>query len=1346
MVVVRRNCTEMPEATDVPEANQYRLDARASLPLSAFREVSSYVLLADPGAGKTTAFQMEQEELGSGAVLVSARNFLVLDPSSHPEWRERTLFIDGLDEVRTGARDKRTPFDQIRSRLDQLGKPRFRVSCREADWLGENDRAHLAAVSQDGRVKTLRLEPLDDSDVEAILSNRFGEEKMTEFLEEAESRGVTALLYNPQTLGLLGDVFEQEGQWPASRLELFDRACRLMVQESNREHQLGDIRYSVDGLLRWAGQLCAVALISGRQGLSLKELGASQSHIPVYLFDEEQQSGARAALASRLFRASSEGMFEPAHRHIAEFLAARYLATLIEEGLPLGRVLALLSGIDGMVVTELRGLSAWLASLSRDSRSRLIEQDPYGVALYGDISYFTGPEKQRLLSAVSREASSPNGPVWQAAETFKSLATQEMASTFLAYFQETSSARDHQLFLVFLLDILLVGAPVPDLSETLFQLVRNERLLPAVRQRAVRVVVQTRSDQPDWQDRLKDLLDDVAHGKVPDEENEVLGTLLAGLFPKTVGPSEIWKYLSAEPSRYYIGSFQMFWAKTIVDLAGEHKDQLAALLDYFFKQWDEFSGQRPRLAVYGLPGNLLVKGLELLGETESPRRILNWLRGFTSSGTQSAEATQWLECHPAVQKALILEALADVSVDDDVVWRARIQLLLQGAKPPEDLASWCLEQALISHSIRAAHGLLSMAVNALAEGKGCHGFSLDLLAERTSSRPELKETVSSLLQWKIPDEHLEDRRLVLEKDARTTGRVEGNWLTEMRSQLPLLRENRAPLPVIFELGKAYIYQRGSFDQLLGNDHALIQAALTSLVGSIQRSDLPEVDAIIEIAANSRMHMASLPVLAGMSEIGRTAPHKLGELEPDQLRTALAFRYCNPVGHDNAEWYLQCVETMPEIVADILVRCAGAAIAAGEEYVPGVSSLGYQESHAQVARLVGLKLLKSYPLRGPVNQLHNLDSLLHAAARYSDRSQLLDLIRHRLRRKSMTPAQRVHWLAFGALLSSEEYLDLLAGFVGHHQGRARQLAEAICGNGRSLFLSEEGFNSQEPDERIAVLEVLIRLLGKIYGPVELTGGQVSRDFATQRAIQRLIQQLGSRPEENASEALRCLMSDKALGQWHPYLGVVQREQEVLRRDATYVHPEPSEVMATLINAGPANAGDLAALVVDRIDRLGETIRHGNTDDWRQYWNELVYRRVGEPKHEESCRDSFLSDLRRLLPPGVDGQPEGQHPGRNHSDIRISFKDFFIPVEVKKNDHRELWSAARRQLIEKYTREPETAGYGIYLVFWFGAERTPPPGTGVRPASPEELQSRLEEGLTDSERRKISVRVLDLSPPG
>ena len=148
-------------------------------------------------------------------------------------------------------------------------------------------------------MKTLRLEPLNDSDVETILGNRFDEGKVREFLAQAEAHSVTSLLYNPQTLGLLADVFELDGHWPETRLELFECACRLMVRESNKEHRLGETRRSADEFLRWAGRLCAVALISGRAGLSLNDMEDSQSHVPLGLFDEEGQSGASAALASQ---------------------------------------------------------------------------------------------------------------------------------------------------------------------------------------------------------------------------------------------------------------------------------------------------------------------------------------------------------------------------------------------------------------------------------------------------------------------------------------------------------------------------------------------------------------------------------------------------------------------------------------------------------------------------------------------------------------------------------------------------------------------------------------------------------------------------------------------------------------------------------------------------------------------------------------------------------------------------------------------------------------------------------------------------------------------------------------
>ena len=167
--------------------------------------------------------------------------------------------------------------------------------------------------------------------------------------------------------------------------------------------------------------------------------------------------------------------------------------------------------------------------------------------------------------------------------------------------------------------------------------------------------------------------------------------------------------------------------------------------------------------------------------------------------------------------------------------------------------------------------------------------------------------------------------------------------------------------------------------------------------------------------------------------------------------------------------------------------------------------------------------------------------------------------------------------------------------------------------------------------------------------------------------------------------------------------------MIRRDAGYRHPDIGQICQALDGATPANAADLAALLMDHLGGLARDIRTGNTDDWRQYWNE-PRGQSSTPKHEDHCRDALVSALRHRLPPEVDAQPEGQYANDKRADIRVSCRDFQVPVEIKKNLHRDLWSAPRSQLIARYTTDPATGGYGIYLVFWFGRDGTPPPPTG------------------------------------
>ena len=247
----------------------------------------------------------------------------------------------------------------------------------------------------------------------------------------------------------------------------------------------------------------------------------------------------------------------------------------------------------------------------------------------------------------------------------------------------------------------------------------------------------------------------------------------------------------------------------------------------------------------------------------------------------------------------------------------------------------------------------------------------------------------------------------------------------------------------------------------------------------------------------------------------------------------------------------------------------------------------------------------------------------------------------------------------------------------------------------------------------------------------------------RLVNDLIQRLAASPTKDASDALDRLLAAPALSRWRDVLSRVQDAQRVTWRDASYRHHTIEQVCQTLNDGTPANPGDLAALVMDRLLELADQIRRGRTDDWSQYWNE-PHGQIPTPKHEDRCRKALLSDLQQRLPQGVDAQPEGQYANDKRADIRVSYGDFQVPVEIKKNMHRDLWSAPQNQLIAQYTSAPDTDGYGIYLVFWFGKEYTQASEEG-RPANPEKLKKRLEATLSPAEAHKISVCVIDVSRP-
>ena len=1345
---VPRTCTEiLPQ-----DGDQYR--KKEPRPLEGFRSAAAYVLLGDPGSGKTTAFDAECDALGESTRLITARDFLTLDVNSHPEWRDKTLFIDGLDEIRAGAPDARTPFDQVRGRLDELGKPRFRLSCRDADWLGENDRTNLAAVSQDSQVRVLRLDPLTDSDVIQILDDYPGIDDSQVFITSARERGVDGLLKNPLSLKMLADVVAQGGGWPESRLETFEKACSKIVQEHNMEHAVAGQPYLPDQFMDAAGRLCAVQLLAGTAGYSLRYNEAEDDYPPPDACKYGSPEMLRRVLSTKLFKSTSNNRFVPVHRHIAEFLGARHLAKIIGDGLPARRVLALITGEDGIVVTEMRGLSAWLAAHCRNVRAELIERDPIGVGLYGDIRKFSPGEKHALLKALRREGYRLV-PVFSTAAPFGALATSDMESVLKEILASRCRSRDHQMLTEFVLRVLGQSDALPSLSQILLEVVRDDTWWPRINMSALDAFIHLHNSEEKTSE-LKVLLADIHAESVSDPTNELLGTLLTRLYPQELPPSEVWDYLSETGDLKLIGTYRMFWHTKLIQKSSPN--HLAELLDSLVERLPHLRTALDARRLSDLPAKLMAAGLETHGDEIETERLYNWLSAGlygrhmapAHNGRESIrQIRSWLTQRPEIQEKVIDEGLDRCQEIDKIRYHAfESQMRLYGADPPADLGLWFLKKAVAVADTKPqlAEHLLEESVWAHKNRRGDEGLSLEVLQEHTCTNERLKTILDRLLSPQpTPLRYLESDREYTEEEKRQ----EKQWLDHIRANEAALRENRAAPALLHKLAQAYFGWFYDLDlaegpnaiaKLLKGNHDLIDASLQGLRGVVQREDVPDIDEILDLRKKGHIHYLGEPFLAGLAEIDRTAPQDPSRRDEGRIRKAIAFYYCTPHVNYRPQWYRRLIEARPEIVAHVQTRFAVSEFRSDREHIYKLLELAHDPDHAQVARHASLPLLRAFPARCKLKQIEALDCLLWAAIQHADRALLEELIKRKISQKSLNVAQRAHWLAAGIIVSPAAYKDLLQEFVQASETRAWHLAGFFCDSDNRPFpFNELG---------ICGLELLIRLIGHYVGPdQQWVTGLVTLKAKASGFVDNLIQHLAASPAQEASGALGTLLADVALLRWRDVLSRAQDAQRVIRRDASYRHLNVEQVCQTLNGGTPANAADLAALVKDKLCELAVKIQTGNTDDWRQYWNEDGAGKPCTPKHENTSRDTLLSDLQERLPRFIDAQPEEQYARDKRADIRVSCLGFQVPIqvpiEVKKNTHRDLWSAMQDQLIKLYTIDPATDGYGIYLVFWFGKDYTQPPPSGLRPASPQELQRKLEATLAEDQARKISICVIDLS---
>jgi len=1340
--LVRRSCTRKT-GNNQQEENQ---------PLESYRQLLAYVLLGDPGAGKTESFKREAEE--SGGIYVRARDFVI--PGFCERQEGKTFFIDGMDEV-PSAGDQRHPLDRIRERLVAMGRPRFRLSCREADWLGKSGETDMQAVSPDAQVATLYLDALNDNAIVEILEHSQAVSDPSDFMEQASLHDLHELLRNPQTLDMLIKAVG-DGSWPNSRTEIYEMACKQLVRENNPEHKQANKEnaHSVETMLDAAGYLSAIYLISGSGGLDL-DCDDDSDQFVCWSELKEAQLPLLPVLKSNLFRVEGDTR-NPIHRSVAEYLGARYISERIDQGLPCSRILALICGEDGGIIPDLRGIAAWLAAHNRSARATLVERDALGVVLYGDVRSFPVEDKRRVLDELHAEAE--RYPWFRSDDwtdsPFGALGSKDMESDFLATLSSPSRTIADQSLLNCVLDAIRYGEQMTSLVQSLENIVRDHTYLDYIRRNAIDALIHGVNASPAT---LHQLAEDIRDGLIADNEDELIGALLRGLYPTVIAPTEIFEYLHPPKSKS-INSYRMFWHYELERLSSD--EHLPSLLDLLAKECYQHEEDDNENYFDKMDGKLLARGIEAHGDSISDERLLTWLGvgadkfDIPRLEKECAERiTAWFGGRPDRYKSLIELAVSKSATKPDPIGSMnKMMFRLQLANTPVDIETWWLEKASSESNENMAQFYFEQAVLPLRQFRdGCPFFpvsELERLAPWIESNSNfnrwLQAIINGFKEWE--KKHAQRQQKWQAEEQKKREKLLGFY----REHIEAIRDGSAYPQILHDLALAYNGHLGEAEgdtplermaQFLDDDSALIEAATTSFWHTLDRSDLPTVKEIVDLAVEGRTHYIRPACLIGMDQRYQREPDKALNLPDEILLRMLLFRLTDGMGNE-PKWFEALASTRPKQVAEAFLVYTLPMLRAKKEHIHGLHLLTGENAYAEVSRLVLPKLLASFPVRASVKQLSFVfNDMLKGALRYLNKKLLSDLISRKTRLKSMDDAQRTYWLACGILLKPHISESRLFQFVGKSQKRKAHLRNFLYSGFRRNSFPEWVKIS------ISARAHLIELFGQDVGDVRMKG-LVTDEMRISEMVGAYIQALGSDPSEESSNELKRLLGLPVLSDWHNRLRIAQHDQQIMRRKATFRQPTVAEVDHTLANLQPANAADLAALVMAHLWDIARKIRDGNTNDYKQYWRyDVNNKQLCKPKPENDCRDTMLSDLKEHLGKlGIDAQPEVRYADDKRADIRVSFggtKGFSVPVEVKKDSHKDLWRSIREQLIAKYTRDPDTDGFGIYLVFWFGGKGMPLSHDGKRPKTAKELKEKLLETLSLEERRKIRICVIDCTLP-
>ena len=1329
----------------VQEVSTAPVVGNGSNPFSAYLSFPNIVLLGDPGAGKTHLF--DEFALFENTRALVARSFLNRDISSLGS--TSTLYIDALDE-RRARRSDGNPVDQIVQKLFVTKPSKLRIACRAADWLGETDLAAFRDFfAETGECVVLALQPLSEAERIDVLTAQ-GVNDPAAFLAEAQNKQLDDLLGNPQNLKMLAEVVRKR-DWPNSRAELFRQAVDVLLTEHNSTHtHRSSGQYSPSELLDVAGEVCAVRLISDIQAISLTEYTHCED-LPSYRnFSTGEKDKVLAALGRRVFVSALDvGTVDYAHRTVAEYLGALWIAKQIVNGLPIGRVRTLI-GIDGRPASELRGLHAWLAVHLPAEAQALISADPFGVLSYGDAKALAPSLRNFLLSELAKLA---EVDPWFRAGNWSSAAVAGLSGIdMLGGFREILVASNANFSLrTLILDALTVGQPIPELLNELQQLAGSSGVSYAERSACVEALC--RLGEPGAHALA------MTYRAIGTEAKEL--RLKAKILKKLLGKQleiDVFATLFCD----VLGCKSKVPFDVLYRLADKVEDSdVCTALNLISENTKGISSDGARADAWGLDrefDSLLHRALAIDSQIDG-ERLLTWLEcrhkvaniGYAVDADSMKKLVA--DCPAAIERAI--DAAFRRFRPDESIWLFFHHMRELGINNHGDslFLNCCVRLFLAEANASKKGSFFELAIITAIQGGTDALQQFNLLLESADGHPALEEIRHRCCYWEIPEWRAKDAQRKQEESAKKEAAQIQNranfkaHLGEIKTGTDLGWLGWISL-VYFGIGYGLNRDATPFERIvaeLGSDNALV--AIEGLIALVPSGTIPNTDELLQSHTEGKSYGSWYAVLAGLDEYV-AAGHLVLELAEEYLLSALVidalcttFTYRGNVSTQYVHpWKTTLLQARPEFVVRANVVLARSDLARLSQNIFGLHELLHDAALSQYRPATALALLQEFP----TTHVDALRRLVQVAIYECDPQQVLQILRQVMAEGFSNDDVLTIWLAAGYLLSATEfdsYCDALDKLV--KQKLIWELRE-LCGLSRRNKHKTLTLSIQQTEQ---IIGWVMSQFSRTSHPEGVSGGDTNAWDATDFAL-KMIAELSADVSEDAVKSLRRLeASPYALS----YLDDVKHaiaQQRVLRTDAQFCQPSFAQAVAALSNGKPANIADLHALMMWHLEDLRQHIASANIDVFKQFWNTDGYDKKDNPRSEGICRDALVGLLRAKTSAfQITIDPEGHMANDKRADIVAILLGIKLVFELKRDYHSDVWFAIQTQLERLYTRDPDAGGFGIYLVFWFGSARgsslPKPPTPFDRPKTAEEMQGILQSLVAVNQRDKIGVVVLDVS---